>query len=156
MFQKRLWKFFLFFLALIALYFSIISVCLVYQYIRLEAKTVPQSIHWSVHAINEEHYVLKANYLFKVKDKEYANETVLLKPWYRNEWAASQEISNQMQKQWNIWFSLSNPESSSLQKIFPIKECVSSILLWGIFAYFVLLGFYMEKIENGTNRFKKL
>lgn len=156
MFQQRSWQFFLFFLALVSTYFSVMSLILMYQYIRLDSQIIPHSIHWSSHAFNEEHYVLKANYSFILNDKEYANEALLLKPWYRNQWAAEQDIPIQMKKKWNIWFSVSNPESSSLQKSFPIKECVSSILLWGIFVYFVLLGFYMEKMNDVTDRFKKL
>lgn len=155
MFKQRSWQILLVSLALVASYFSLTSYILMYQYARLDTRTVPESVHWSSHALNNERYVLKANYVFRVKDRNYTNEALLLNPWYRNEWAAEQEIPIQMKKNWEIWFSSSNPESSSLQKIFPTKECVSSILLWGIFVYFVLLGLYMEKVSHVTDRFKK-
>lgn len=133
--------------ALGAIWFSWLACREAYNYSTLKAHTLAQSVQWSVVELSDEHYALQGSYAFTVGGVQYFGVTTLDDPPYRNAWAATKAIPEHALKQWNVWYSPINLAHSSLQKKFPFKQCVSSIILWGILIYFIGLKLYCTKTD---------
>ena len=130
--------------ALAALCFSWSAGRELYTYRVLTAQTKAQSVQWAVVELSDERYVLQGNYIFRVDGIEHAGSTTFDHP-YRNAWAANKAMPEYANKQWEVWYSPKNLLYSSLQKNFPLKECVSAIILWGLLVYFIGLKLYCSK-----------
>ncbi len=107
-----------------------------------------ENIKWQVEQLNEDRWIIKADYRFKIKNKEYRGETLFKNDLYWNSWAAESALKVYSQKDWMVWYSSSNPQYSSLQKNFPLKECISTGILWIILIYFFGLGYYVATRKN--------
>jgi len=124
-------------------WFTIKALYAAYLYVSLNASAPVENIQWSVEQLNEERFVMKANYNFVFKGQEYSGETLFKNDVYWNFWAAEDSIKVYQQKDWQVWFSSTSPRYSSLQKNFPLKECISAAVLWVILIYFFCLGYYV-------------
>jgi hypothetical protein len=47
-----------------------------------------------------------------------------------------------------IWFNLKNPQVSSIEKIFPWKNCVYSLITMIVFFYFLILKYYVLNFKK--------
>jgi len=144
-------KFWLGFLALITLtmgWFTWQTLSKTKDYFALSDLTTPSSITWSAIKMGEDHYLLSANYSFLLAKKEITKTEILTTPIYPNPWAAELAASKQEGKKWHIWYAPNDPKHASLYKHFPTKELISTIILWGVWIYFLWLGFYVTKFSN--------
>jgi hypothetical protein len=150
--QNRIWKGFLLFLTLIVMGFTITVLPKLYDYFRLNSAASPLEVQWSVVKESEERYLLLASYQFPIDAAIYSGK-MAGSPIFRNLFAAEEEIHKYRARQWTVWYDSAAPEYSSLQKSFPVKECVSAVLLWGVLLYFYCLGNYVGKLqrENDVN-----
>lgn len=148
MHQNRIWKFFLLALALVVLWFSGSTTYKMFNYLRLNSQAPAEQMEWSVVEASEDRFLLQASYIFHVDEKVYHGNSVLVPPFFRNEWAAKQDLPTFAARQWQVWYFSWDPGFSSLQKNFPIKECISTLLLWGILIYFVRIGYYVAKLSK--------
>jgi hypothetical protein len=145
---------FLGFLGLLAAAASIYSAIALYKYYRyavLDSQAPAQSIEWSIKVdkkkwplslLFEDNYRLLAMYSFSVEGKAMKGSTSF-KENYLNSWAAEQAIKKNEQKNWIVWYQSGKVNHSTLQKNFPLKECVSAGVLWALLLYFIWLGFYV-------------
>ena len=147
MHQNRFWLAFLTVLTLIVLWYCGVAIYRTYEYIRLTAQTNAEVYEWAPKEISGDVFAAHAYYTFDVKGTQYKGEDVLPSPLYRNTWAIEQEIPKLSKEKRIVWFDPTNPLHSSLQKRFPLKECVSAIVLLGLLLYFVGLGFYVARRE---------
>lgn len=144
--HDKYWKILLSLLTIVNIWFAGIALHQLYIYIRLNANTSTSDIQWSVKEISDERYLINGKYTFLVQNDTQTGETTLTSPYFLNQWAAEQGIiENAKHSPWKVWYSSYNPEYSSLQKNFPIKECLSSLLLFGVLLYFFGLKHYVEK-----------
>lgn len=141
--HNRWWQILLCMIAIGALWFTIPTVYHLYIYAKLNAQTTTNSIEWSVKEITDEHYLPHAKYTFTVNGLGHEGETTLTFPPYRNGWAAEQAIAEHAKHPWDVYFSPSDPQYSSLQKSLPFKECLSTAFLWGLLLYFIGLKYYV-------------
>lgn len=132
-------------ISIIALWFSCRAFLGIYRYFVLNSETLSSQVEWSVKELSDEKYVLHGKYVYLVNGESYTSETTLSHFPYRNHGAAERVIPEYAAKQWSIWYSPHNPAFSTLEKKFPIKECVSSVLLWSIMIYFICLKNYVAK-----------
>jgi hypothetical protein len=114
-----------------------------WQYMRLDRQTSVQNIQWSVVSLSDEEFVPLAHYRFNVKGKSYQNQT-LWQETFLNPSTAQEAIARLSESSLSVWFDVSSPETSSLQKNFPSKESFYTILLWIIGLYFLGLGYYVK------------
>lgn len=147
MHKNILWRAFIAFIFIATLWYTVIAVYRYHNYKSLNAQVDVTAIQW--HAIEEspESFTIQANYRYTFNGNTYTGSSA----WdsvYRNDWAAQEDIADFSKKRWKVWIDPGNPDHSSLQKKFPLKECISSVVLWGIFLYFLSLGFYVAKIKN--------
>lgn len=148
MHKNLLWQAFLLVIFIAALWYSIIALYSYYSYSYLEAQTTMTSINWNIEEKSPEEYFLKASYHYNFKGNTYQGFTLFADTPYRNPYAAEQAIKEKSLHSWKLWFDPHDPHHSSLQKIFPLKECISATFLWGLLLYFLWLGFYVAKFKN--------
>lgn len=155
MFKHLIWKILICCVAIVTLWFTVSSFYKVYLFLRLDAHTQAKSVQWTTKELNEvmdDRYLIKGNYSFDVEGKTYSGETVLYGPIFRNMQSAERGINDYASKAWDIYYNSNNPEYSSLQKNFPTKECLSTLLLWGLLIYFIGFTRYVQKLENKSGK----
>ena len=118
---------------------------------RLKNVAISSSLDWSVKQINSEEFVPYAHYTFNAGGKLFNGEGVLKSNRARNAWAIEHDISSFGAKPRQIWYNPSDPRQSALQKIFPLKECLSAGALLALWIYFLGLGFYVGKLNHGRS-----
>ncbi len=144
MHKNPIWLLFLGIMAIGILFYSGRTAYHVWQYARLDKQIEAEKINWSVIPINEEKFIPQAAYKFSVNAKEYEGQS----RWnqsYLNAWTAQDAIKKLIQSPPLVWYDASNPEASSLQKIFPLKENLYTLMLWLLGLYFAGLGYYVQK-----------
>ncbi len=112
-----------------------------YHYSRLNQPIPLVHIQWSILPFTEEEFAPQANYQFLLQGISYQGKTI----WpehYLNQWAAQKAIEKLAAQSWNAWIDPQNPHNSTLQKKFPLKQCLSTIVLWLLMIYFIGLGYY--------------
>lgn len=135
-------------LTLIVLWYSGIFLYRYYHYMRLSGKAPAKEMAWTVEPRTDEQYLLKANYSFVSNGQTFTGSSVIEDRGFWNEYAAQKGIEDVSKKKWIIWFNPSNPAHSSLQKNFPLKECVSAVIMWAIVFYFLWLGYYSSRFRT--------
>lgn len=116
-----------------------------YGYVRLSTQTTVKQVEWRVIEQNSSSYVVAGKYQFVVKDRDYTGETEFFDDSYLNQWSAEQGMQRYQEKKWTVWYQPGNENYSSLQKKFPLKECLSALVLWGLWFYFFWLGVYVAQ-----------
>lgn len=134
------------------LFLSIITLCtigyscytlwLYWGYQRLDRELPFEKIEWSVYPESEETNLFKASYHYRFNDTSYSGEYLFKKPVFINILGATHALTDFSKKVTTTWISSENPQISSLEKAFPLKECVYSVTLWAILLYFLLLPVY--------------
>lgn len=134
-------------------FFILISVCVLsytgytvfalYQYQRLTDQVPVSHIEWSTVELGEEKFAPQAAYQFFLGGRSYTKHHTW-QEHYLNAWAANEAKNQLALKRWKAWVDPSHPDYSSLQKTFPIKECISAIVLWGLWSYFFFIGQYVS------------
>lgn len=147
MIAKRLVQFLFALMIGIALWYTFDASLKAWRYVKLSNEATPTNLAWNVHELTEESFAIEAHYAFVFRDHLYQNSTLFDRPTpFWNAWAAEQEIQNWAKKTWTVWFCSWDPEYSSLQKKFPIKECLSALTLWGI------IGFLWIRLSSATKQ----
>ena len=148
MHKNIFWQAFLVIVFASTLWYSGIALYDYYSYSQLKVQTSPSNIEWSIEEVKDEYFVAKGNYHFNFKGNSYTGTSALTDDAYRNRWAAEQGLKELSTLKPKIWFDPQNPQHSSLQKKFPLKECISAIFLWGLTFYFLWLGFYVSRFKS--------
>lgn len=143
-----LWRAFLLVILICTIFYSVIALYRYYIYVSLSGAARPTSMVWDIVKETESRYILETSYQFAVKDKMYEGKTVWEDDKYINEYGANEAIQDSKNTTWVVWYNPNNPESSSLEKHLPFKEIVSAIFLWGLFLYFLWLGFYVGTFRS--------
>ena len=114
-----------------------------YQYQRLDTSIIPSIFKAELKELSEDEAGVLIVYQFSVGAAHYeGSEVVAILP---NTPAAEQELTKFEKQDWRVWYDSAAPSYSALKKKFPLKESISSLILWGIFLYFVCLGYYVTK-----------
>lgn len=144
MYRHPFWILFLCLIMICVLGYTGYTLIKVWQYLRLDRQTAAQTIQWNVLAINDEAYVPIASYSFIVNGKSYRSETQL-EETYLNAWTAQEAIERLEYASPLIWYVSYNPEISSLQKHFPLKQSVYTGFLLILALYFIGMGYYIKR-----------
>ena len=141
-----IWKLFLAIASLLVLWNTIGTIRVLYHDLRLSHSVWAESVEWSAKEVNDERFALLGRYHYRVGGNLYTGEELLLRPRFWNLWAAEDSIAQQAHLSHRVWYSSTEPQYSALQKNFPIKECLSTALLWGLLGYFVCLRKRVQKL----------
>lgn len=125
-----------------ALYFSGKSAIQLWSYYALDQQTTAFGVKWMPQVKDEDTVYLEVSYEYQVNDVAYQGTMQTIGPVLRNAWAGERAAKIKNADQWKVWFDSKNPQLSSLIKTFPLKELIYSVILWGLTAYFYILGRY--------------
>ena len=148
--MERIWQVIFIVLAATALWFMGIASVRSYHYFHLTSSTTSFAVDWSFKELSEDHFVYVAEYSFKVKNQVYSGKDTQKTPFYRNAWAAEDALKKSSPQQITIWYSERSPQDSALEKNFPLKEWISSLLLWGLLIYFLYLKRYVSRFITNS------
>lgn len=147
MHKNKLWLFLLVMVGLSALWYTGIAGYRYYMYSRLDTQTHPASMSWKIAAHSADNYTLVADYQFAADGTTFSGSMDFLDDIFLNELAAEKGIESNKKLPWKVWYYSENPNHSSLQKDFPFKQYIYALILWGIWLYFLWLGFYVTKFK---------
>lgn len=148
MHKNPFWIALLLLFALITAWFSLEALYRLYEYAILSKESAAKVNEWSIREAGPESYKLAADYSFSVNEQTFDGTTIFNDWNYRNPWGAQAVLKEREARAWTAWYNPSNPHHSSLQKRFPLKECVSAGILWGLLLYFLWLGFYVVRYRR--------
>jgi len=148
MHKNILWLTFLGIVGVVTLWFTGVATYRYYEYTDLNSHTTTSSVEWLIKEHTEDNYTLEAYYQFKANNHLFKGVSHFADESHLNRWAAEQMIKSNSSHLWTVWYAQNNPDHSSLQKNFPIKECLSAIFLIGLFLYFLWLGFYVARFKT--------
>lgn len=132
----------------VVLSYTAVALYRYYNYSILTAKTEATSTKWTIQEKADDEFLLVSHYQFDVNGKIVVGETVFKDEVYRNSWAAEQDIAKYTLRKWDVWYSPRNPDDSTLQKNFPLKEVLSAGFLWCLLLYFLWLGYYVSRFKQ--------
>lgn len=148
MHTNKIWLGFLGAITLVVIWFTWGTVSKLSTYYSLQRNTKVVESEWSILKIDEDIYRVEASFNFIFNDQKYNGYEIFENPEYPNPWAAEQALKQMESKQWYVWFSPKNPHISSLEKYFPFKSALSTAVLWGLWIYFIWLGYYVTQFKR--------
>ena len=110
-----------------------------WRYVRLEKKSIAKIEKWKVVEKGSSKFAIKAYFSFENQGRTYQGKTTFSKPYHLNHLSAEKQIKNYTAQQWPVWYQQSHPEQCSIDRIFPFKKCLYSLMVLGVFFYFVHL-----------------
>jgi len=148
MHNNKMWRWFLLMIAAATIGYTAMTGYKYYQFSRLDAQAPAQNMKWHVAEHASDDYTLVADYTFNVNGVAYSGSTDFRNDVFLNEMAADGSIAEKGKRPWRVYYDKNHPEYSALEKDFPFKSYIYTIVLWGILLYFILLGFYISKKMN--------
>ena len=148
MHKNSAWLCFLAFIFVITFTYTGKTLIQSYHYLQLSSETEASATAWSIHKEADDEFIPLAKYTFQVRDNFYDGETLLIEETTNNPWAAEESLKPLAAKKHHVWYSPKDPAISSLQKKFPLKECIYAGILWAISIYFFWLGVYVAKLQK--------
>lgn len=117
----------------------------IWNYSRLQEKAAAQVYKWEIIEKSSSQFALKASYAFDYQGKIHQGKTLFSKPYHLNRLSAEKQINILNQRIWTVWVQPSHPEHSTLERVFPLKKCIYSLMVLGIYLYFVYLRQSLRK-----------
>jgi hypothetical protein len=148
MHPNKIWLVFLASITLVVIWFSWGTVSHVMHYFSLEKKAKVIDSEWTILKIQDDQYQVQADFTFEYQEKQYRGFDIFEKPIYPNPWAAEYGVKEMKAKELFAWFYPKKPTNSSLEKHFPLKSILSSIILIGLWIYFIWVGFYVTQFRK--------
>jgi hypothetical protein len=146
MFSTRIWWLFILVIGLIAAWYVYKASDRLYLYYTLSKNTSAYNLQWSIKEINSDEFLPSASYVFKLENgEEIRGKSDLVATPYRNPWSAEEGIKELNKQSWNVWYNPSKPQLSALQKVFPLKDSIYALMMLGLLAYFIGLGYYVSR-----------
>lgn len=143
---KVSWIAIIFLPILIFFLISFMTIKDIYTYFLLNQKTTGEFIGFDViDSKNKCRALIK--YSFKINDKIFKSYSST-KDNFLNHYTLQDYIKELPQENLTIWFNKKNPNISSIEKNFPIKNCIYLVVTLLIFAYFLVLKFYVYRFEK--------
>ena len=109
-----------------------------WRYCRLEKKSIAKVEKWKIVKKGSK-FAIQAYFSFETQGHTYQGKTTFAKPYHLNYLSAEKQIKTYTTRQWPVWYQESHPEHSSIERIFPFKKCLYSLMVLGVFLYFVYL-----------------
>lgn len=141
--RNWIWAIFIVLIALFAFWFVIRAGQALLSYYQFSTKVAVVMEKWSVEEIKSDQFAVKATYSYEYSGKNYQGSD-RAGALYPNPWAAENAQKQLARKTWGAWINPSHPERSVLEKRFPYKRVISSVVLLGILLYFSALGIFLR------------
>lgn len=137
--QNPYWLSFLALIAICVVSYTFYTGFKLYHYERLDIQVPVQQITWKVEQQGADQFVPHADYQLDFKGQVYVGQSYWNEA-YLNEWTAQEMIRHLESWPARVWIDSDQPSYSALQKNFPSKQCISTVILWILMIYFINLG----------------
>ena len=124
---------------LAALWFCSIAGGGLYSYARLDRQAPAKITHWELIEYSPSKVALEASYTFLVEGQEWQGQSIFSKPYYLNLPSAKSALEQKSHESWSVWYNHRNPKTSSLERLFPYKNCFNALITLGVLGYFWIL-----------------
>lgn len=139
------------FVAVITLYYTGVAIYRIVNYRSLSEQTNTRHVDWRYEATSSETWAPVGRYTFEVDGHLVTGQTQLNSSLVHNPEALAKSLESLNAERWTVWYDPRHPQHSTLQKILPIKECLSAITLMILLLYFFGLGIYVGKRFDAKN-----
>ncbi len=144
--MRKVWIVLLTVTSLVSIVFSVKTAIQLQEYFSLDAVAKAASMEWEIVEKNASAFALHVSYQFTPLGKGAISGRVeLAKPYFLNLPSAERAVKEFSREPWDVFYCMENPSISSLQKNFPFKDCIQTLLTLGIFVYFLFFKKIMEK-----------
>ncbi|MDR3624136.1 MAG: hypothetical protein P4L16_03230 [Chlamydiales bacterium] len=120
-----------------------------YSYFRLNSSTSSQIEGLSVGQVDDDRFAVAVNYSYVVEGKHYTGESFILDHLFRNAFAAEPHKKELERQVFTVFYNKSDPAISSVDKRFPTKRAVYTVILILVFVYFIKMR---EWIKQGKQK----
>lgn len=148
MHSNKVWLTFLALISLVVIWFCFGAVSKLTYYYSLDTKISVNTIEWSIEEVDEDDYLLKADYTYTFEGNNFNKSLTLSHPVYPNSYAADYAKKEKERMQWSAYFSKKRPKASTLFRTFPMKSTLSALALLALWLYFVWLGIYVTRFRQ--------
>lgn len=142
--SSRIQLFFILGVMAITLHFSILFGKELTRYLLLNGTTSGKITQWEIIPIGGR-FALKADYTFKVQEKNCSGSFLLNPPYYLNEIAALAELKKKAKQPWPIHYRTGNPQISALEKSFPLNLLFRFACCIGVVIYLFFIKYSLKK-----------
>ena len=143
---KKVWLALLAITSLISVGFLVKTTSQLNEYFSLNGVSKAISTDWEILEKSPSSFALLVSYQFIPTEKGMIQGKVeLAKPHFLNHPSAERAVKDFSKKSWDVFYNSQDPSISSLQKIFPFKDCIQTLLTFGVFVYFLFFKKMMEK-----------
>lgn len=146
--KKKLWWGLIALSALTAVWMLAILTFKLHIYYFLDESTEAKDMKWSVVCEDASTYYLRGNYLYVVDGELLSGTQLLKRTEYSNEFQAKAVIAKMDGEAQLVYYAKSRPFKSSLERVFPYKECLHLLISLAIFAYFLWLQVYVKRVDH--------
>lgn len=109
----------------------------IFRYFTYTSSQPIAKIEWEAKAVYEDLWKPYARFEYVVNGTTYRQEEIFQGGRYRNSFAAGEAIKELAKEKSQVWFSSRNPQKGTIEKFFPLKNLVYSIILLSLFFYVV-------------------
>lgn len=146
--QSRAWQIFIICMSLVTAYWTAAAVHQVNAYVHLTGQMQPDQITWTYQEVSSDLYAPLATFTFTTEGKQIQGSTLLSRPRFRSASAAESVLQELKKQMWPVWYAPGRPEQATIERRFPLKDCLSALILLGLFVYFVLVRLYVRRFEG--------
>ncbi|MCB1118913.1 MAG: hypothetical protein KDK65_03040 [Chlamydiia bacterium] len=141
MHRNRAWLSFLFVIAFVVMGYSL-YVSTHYRIYASHSASVPiEEIQWNLFTLPSGETKLRADYTFTAETKNWKGTTLIGD--YINPSAAQAALPLVKEDAKVVWYDPQSPYLNTIDRVFPTKQVIYAIVLWGILLYFIGLGYYV-------------
>jgi len=116
-------------------------------YLSLNEQKQGNILKYEIRNDKRDKYKALIHYSFKFKDKNFENKS-FCREFFLNYINAKDYVEKLSKNNFTIWFNLKNPNISSFEKNFPVKNCVYVFITFLIFFYFLILKVYVYNFRK--------
>lgn len=135
------WRLFLGVVVLLTIGYTAQAFYKYYVFSALSNVVQADQLEWKIDQRGESDFLIEATYHYHVQGVVYEGKSTWEEKKLLNLYAAQKAIEDAKGETWDVWYNPKDPSWSVLQRYFPIKEILSTFLLWGIVLYFIWIGF---------------
>ena len=124
---------------ILAAYFLVTAALDLWRYGKFEKKSIAVVDQWTILEPSSSQFAIQAGYSFTYQGEEYRGKTTFSKPYHLNRLSAEKQIKTHALQKWPVWVYPRHPEQNTLEHRFPLKKCLYSLMVLGVFVYFIYL-----------------
>ncbi len=136
--------------ALCALYVFATAAYSLYIWSRMSERAWGTVQSWHVIELNASSFAIEADFTFTYREHLRSGITRFSKPYHFNRPSAEKEIERKQAERAIVFFDPAHSSRASLERAFPLKKSLYSLMTIGICAYFLLLNsvFFKQSMQK--------